>query len=126
MFRGRSGRDVEGGMSSAHFEAVLQDLRYTCRFLIGARTFTATVLATLALGIGATAAVFTIVDVLLLRRLPVEAPEQLFALVSPGRDVDLSPAYYSHGFYEHLRDAQPRFATLIASSIAVTSGVNLD
>jgi putative ABC transport system permease protein len=50
-----------------HFEALVLDLRYTCRFLIEDWTFTATVLATLAVSTGSTAAVFMLVDVLVRR-----------------------------------------------------------
>jgi predicted permease len=108
-----------------HVEVLLQDLRFSIRFLLRARTFAATVLVTLALSIGSTAAVFTLVDVLLLRALPVSSPEGLFSISAPGRNVDLNPSYYSHGFYEHLRTSSPLFRNLIASSTAVSSGVNL-
>lgn len=108
-----------------HIEALIQDLRFTIRFLLRARAFTATVLVTLALSVGSTAAVFTLVDVLLLRPLPVSSPERLFSISAAGRDIDVNPSYYSHGFYEHLRASSPHFRTLIASSTAVSSGVNL-
>ena len=54
-----------------HFDALLQDIRYTCRFLAKEKTFATTVLVTVALSTGSTAAVFTLVDALLLRALPV-------------------------------------------------------
>ena len=112
--------------ASHHLEPLIQDLRYSLRFLLRARTFTATVLVTLAMGIGSTAAVFTILEVLLLRPLPVKSPEQLFTLTAAGRSTDTNPTYYSHGFYEHLRASDPLFANLVASSTAVSSGVNLN
>ena len=108
-----------------HVESLIQDLRFSIRWLLRERTFSATVLLTLALSIGSTTAVFTLVDVLLLRPLPVTAPEQLFSIAAPGRNVDLSPSYYSHGFYEHLRTSSPLFRNVLASSTAVSSGVNL-
>ena len=108
-----------------HVESLIQDVRFSIRWLLRERAFSATVLLTLALSIGSTAAVFTLVDVLLLRPLPVTAPEQLFSIAAPGRDVDLNPSYYSHGFYEHLRTSSPLFRNLLASSTAVSSGVNL-
>lgn len=108
-----------------HVESLIQDVRFSIRWLLRERAFSATVLLTLALSIGSTAAVFTLVDVLLLRPLPVAAPEQLFSIAAPGRDVDLNPSYFSHGFYEHLRTSSPLFRNLVASSTAVSSGVNL-
>ena len=59
-----------------HVEALIQDLRFSIRLLLRERAFTATVLVTLALSIGSTTAVFTLVDVLLLRPLPVSSPEE--------------------------------------------------
>jgi predicted permease len=108
-----------------HVEALIQDVRFSMRLLLRTPPFTATVLVTLALSVGPTATVFTLVDVLLLRPLPVKAPEELFNLSAPGRNIDINPSYYSHGFYEHLRTASPLFRNLIASSTTVSSGVNL-
>jgi predicted permease len=108
-----------------HLETLIQDLRYSIRILLRARVFTASVLVMLALSIGSTAAVFTLVEVLLLRPLPVNSPEQLFTIAASGRNIDLNPSYYSHGFYEHLRASNAFLRNAIASSTAVSSGVNL-
>jgi putative ABC transport system permease protein len=108
-----------------HVEALIQDLRFAIRFLRRARTFTATVLVILALSIGSTAAVFTLVEVLLLRPLPVSSPQRLFSISAPARNIDLNPSYYSHEFYEALRTSSPVFRNLIAASTVVSSGVNL-
>jgi predicted permease len=108
-----------------HVEAVIQDVRFGIRLLLRQPAFTATVLVTLALSIGSTTAVFTLVDVLLLRPLPVRSPERLFSIAAPGRNVDLNPSYYSHGFYEHLRTSDPLYRELLASSTTVSSGVHL-
>jgi predicted permease len=108
-----------------HFEALIQDLRFSIRLWMRERASTVAVLVTLALSVGSTTAVFTLVDVLLLRPLPVSSPERLFSISAPGRNVDLNPSYYSHGFYEHLRTSGPLFRNLLASSTTVSSGVNL-
>jgi hypothetical protein len=108
-----------------HVEAFVQDLRLSIRWLLRERAFTATVLVTLAVSLGVTSAVFTLVDVLLLRPLPVSSPRDLFTISTPGRNVDLNPFYYSHEFYERLRTSGPRFRSLLASSTTVSSGVNL-
>ena len=75
-----------------HVEALIQDVRFGIRLLLREPAFTATVLVTLALSIGSTTAVFTLVDVLLLRPLPVSSPERLFSIAAPGRNVDLNPS----------------------------------
>ena len=58
-------------------ETLWQDVRYGARVLRNSPVFTAMAVISLALGIGANSAVFTLVDALLLQNLPVESPEQL-------------------------------------------------
>jgi predicted permease len=105
-------------------DEMIQDIRYGLRTLRRNPGFTATVLLTLALGIGATTTVFTFVDTLLLRPLPVVAPEQLHALGVPGRDLNLNPTYFSYPFYRHLREANPLFSGSIASMFTVYANAN--
>ena len=59
---------------------LLQDLRYTVRSLAGHKAFAASVVVTLALGIGAATAVFSLVNGLVLRPLPFAAPDRLVRL----------------------------------------------
>ncbi|AHG93891.1 permease (plasmid) [Gemmatirosa kalamazoonensis] len=67
-----------------------QDAAYAARSLAQRKGFTAVLLAILALGIGANAAMFTLVDALLLRALPVAHPEQLVTVGAPWRTGSLS------------------------------------
>ncbi|MGE0128691.1 MAG: ADOP family duplicated permease [Blastocatellales bacterium] len=101
-----------------------QDLRFGARMLRKNPGFTATVLLTLALSIGATTTVFTFIDALLLRPLPVVAPGQLYALGTPGRDLNLNPSYFSYPFYRHLREARPQFSGLIALMPTTSANAN--
>ncbi len=67
-------REVRAGV---WFEQLRQDLRYGARVLLKRPGFTAAATLTLALGIGATATVFALLEVVLLRPLPVHSPDEL-------------------------------------------------
>src|SRR5437867_12224144 len=66
-------------------DTVLRDLKYTFRMLARTPGFTAVAVLTLALGIGANTAIFTLLDQVLLRLLPVKDPQQLVLLTMRGR-----------------------------------------
>ncbi len=61
-------------------ETIINDLRHAIRNLRNARGFTIVAVCTLALGIGAPTAMFSVINALLLRPLPFESPEKLIAI----------------------------------------------
>src|SRR6266566_2537735 len=101
--------------------ALWQDLRYGLRMLAKNPGFTAVALITLALGIGANTAIFTLVDAIMLKSLPVANPKQLYRLgdndnccVMTGTQNGGSFVLYSYQLYEHLRHHTPEFSHLAA------------
>jgi len=103
-----------------------QDLRHAVGLWVSSPGLTLAILASLTLSLGSVTAVFTFVDTLLLRPLPVRAPNELFAIGSAtAGDLNLNPRYFSPEFYRDLTERDPAFSDLFASSIVVSSGVNL-
>jgi predicted permease len=105
--------------------SLLQDVRYALRQLRKSPGFTITVVLTLALGIGANTAIFTVVDQALLRMLPVEKPKQLVrfhwsggfsgSMSSFGGD---SGNYFSYPMYKDLREQNQVFQGILAADRA--------
>lgn len=76
-------------------EDLFQDLRYGLRTLLRHRSFTFVTVLTLALGIGACTAIFSLVDAVLIRSLPYDQPDRLVYLFTPNpRLIDLPPEVF--------------------------------
>jgi putative ABC transport system permease protein len=104
---------------------LLQDLRYSLRQLRKSPAFTATVIVTLALGIGANTAVFTLFDQVLLRTLPVERPKELVRFEFTGGFSGSASSfggdihnYFSYPMYKDLRDQNQVFSGILAADKA--------
>ena len=99
-----------------------QDIRYALRQLTRSPAFTVTALLTLALGIGANTAIYSLLDQVMLRSLPVHHPEQLVMLNFSGSDRGRTSAYggesadyFSYPMYRDLRDKNSVFSGTIAT-----------
>jgi predicted permease len=108
------------------FSTALQDLRFAVRQLRKTPGFTATAVLTLALGIGANAAIFTLVHAVMMKSLPVAEPERLVKLgdrnsccVGFGHN-DGDYALFSTAVYEHLKKNASEFEELAAMQAGFT------
>ncbi len=102
-------------------ETFWQDVKYGVRMLRKNAGFTLVAVLTLALGIGANTAVFSLTDQVLLRLLPVERPEELVVFRSPGprtghvwSDTDNGAQSFSYPLYKDLRDRATVFSGVLA------------
>src|SRR5262247_451999 len=86
--------------SLSFVDSTLQDLRYGLRMLWKDKGFTAIALLSLALGIGANTAIFSIIDAALIKTLPVRNPERLVSLERGDVPPGVSRDGFSHAFFE--------------------------
>src|SRR5258708_31244405 len=102
-------------------ETLTQDTRHALRRLRMAPAFTIATVLTLALGIGATTSIFTLVHAILLKSLPVANPSELYRLGKESRccylggySQDKEFSLVSYDLYKHFRDNTTGFAELAA------------
>ena len=101
-------------------ETIWQDIRFGFRILLKSPAFTLVAALSLALGIGANTAVFSIINASLLKQLPVEEPERLVSVfTTDAKNPGNLPT--SHLNYVDYRDQNQVFSSLLAYTFAQVS-----
>ena len=104
-------------------EHLLQDLRYSLRQLRKAPLFTLTATLSLAMGVGANTAVFTVIERVLLRPLPVANPEEL-VFIADQRILEQQSPRFSYPFYASLRDNPVLNGVAARFSLGISTRIN--
>lgn len=107
--------EARRSLGLAPLDELRADLRYAWRSYAHSKVFTAAAIATFALGIGATTAIFSLMDAVMLRRLPVERPTELASILSqePGEQPEDG---FTNAIWEAVRDQQDVFSGVFAWS----------
>ena len=92
---------------------MLADVRYAFRLIAKNPAFAAVAVLSLALGIGANTAIFTLIDYVMLRSLPVRAPEQLAVIA---RNPEKPSTSFNYPDYVYIRDHNQSYSGVIASN----------
>lgn len=101
-------------------DTLVSDLRYALRALRAAPAFATVAIVSLALGIGANTGIFSIIDALVLKSLPVSHPEQLVQVM-----MNDHQAIFTNPQWEAIRDRQDMFSGIFAfskTSLNLTTG----
>jgi predicted permease len=112
-------------------ESLIADVRYALRMLRKNPGFTSVVILTLALGIGANTAIFTVINALMLRTLPVFEPKQLVAMGDPIHVHAWSEGtprtdLFSYPLYRQVRDHNNVFSSVLASAHLGSLQIRID
>jgi predicted permease len=93
-----------------------QDIRYALRGFLRNPALTLVIVATLALGVGANTAVFSVINAVMLRSLPVQEPSQLVQVTFQGKHdtTSFTGESFSYALFKDLRKLSPSFADLAA------------
>jgi predicted permease len=101
-------------------DTLFQDIRYAARMLAKSPAFATVAVLTLALGIGANTAIFTLINSILLKMLPIQDVSNLVVVGDPGTVNSRSQGtpqlgYYSYPLYREFRDRTTVFSGIFAS-----------
>lgn len=106
-------RDARG---THFFEALFQDVRFTLRILRKTPLITTVALLSLALGIGANTAIFSLIDKVMLSLLPVQKPAELVEVMRYAPWYDEPVGSFTNPIWEQVRDHQDVFSGVLAWS----------
>ena len=106
---------VRSGGWESFVETCWQDLRFAARMLRKNSGFTAVAVVSLALGIGGNTAIFTLLDQVLLRLLPVRNPQELVQIQWRGErnNASIGTGTVSYPFYRDIRDRSQVFSGVL-------------
>ena len=101
----------------------LADLRFALRGLRRSPLFSTVAILSLALGIGANTAIFTLIDQILLRKLPVKAPDELVMLFQQGDHMgsNMGPRMHSYPLYQDLQKRAEPLADVLCRRLVPAS-----
>jgi predicted permease len=112
------------GISSV--EILAKDLRFALRMFTKSPGFTAVAVLTLALGIGANTAIFSLVDCLVLRPIPMERPGEVVFLAAARNGSGLHTAFSYPDFTEIQKQTGDIFSSVSAAEASVVDGLAVD
>ena len=104
-------------------QTLIADLRYALRGLRRGPLFALVAIASLALGIGANAAIFTLLDQVLLRQLPVRSADQLVMLYQQASNMgsNSGPRMHSYPLYQDLQQKADAFSEVLCRRVVAAS-----
>lgn len=104
------------GLGVHLLETLTQDLRFSMRVLRKSPAFTSIAILTLALGIGANTAIFSLIDTVVLRFLPVQRPQELIEVLRLNPRDKTPTSGFTYALWEQFRDQQDIFSSVFAWS----------
>src|SRR5215475_6042818 len=105
---------------------ISHDVRFALRLMQKSPGFTAVAVISLALGIGANTAIFSLINAIMLRQMPVERPDQLVEFIQKRPGYDRNDDYMEWSSYEHFRDNNHVFSALTGVSFDNIASVRAD
>jgi putative ABC transport system permease protein len=95
-------------------ETCLADLRYAVRAMASAPGFALVSILSLAFGVGANTAIFTLINVTMLKALPVDRPDELVVVTITATNTGKGPSTFTQAAWEQIRDHHDAFSSLAA------------